>query len=119
MLRNLLRLLYGIYAACVWLAASFLIAFPLIMILSTLPLRRAAGRFGVKLAMACIGLPIKVRGLEHLPEGPCVVVANHASYMDGLVLTAALPSRFNFVVQDGAASWPIVGVVIRRMAVIF
>jgi len=69
--------------------------------------------------MILIGSPIRVRGLEHLPEGPCVVVANHASYMDGLVLTAAIPARFSFVVQDGAANWPVVGLVIRRMGVIF
>lgn len=119
MLRNLARLIYGIYAACVWLVVSFLIAFPLIMLLPTLSLRRTAGRFGVKLVMACTGSPLRVRGLENLPAGSCVVVANHASYLDGLVLTAALPSRFAFVVQDGAAAWPIVGPVIRRMGVIF
>ena len=29
--------------------------------------------------------------LEQLPPGPSIVVANHASYIDGIVLTAALP----------------------------
>lgn len=119
MLRTLVRLLYGIYAACAWFVIVFVVACPLIILLPTLGLRRAAGRAGVKLAMAAIGLPLRVRGLEHLPPGACVVVANHASYLDGLVLTAALPARFNFVVQEGAAAWPYVGLVIRRMSVIF
>jgi 1-acyl-sn-glycerol-3-phosphate acyltransferase len=82
-------------------------------------MRRWIGRLGVKVAMAAIGQPLRIRGLEHLPAAPSIVVANHASYLDGLVLTAALPSRFNFVVQDGAASWPYIGLVIRRMGVIF
>jgi 1-acyl-sn-glycerol-3-phosphate acyltransferase len=119
MLLKLVRLLYGAYAACVWIVVVFLVVCPLIICLPTLALRRAAGRSGMKLVMLAMGQPLRVRGLEHLPGVPCVVVANHASYMDGLVLTAALPARFNFVVQDGAASWPYVGLVIRRMGVIF
>ena len=31
------------------------------------------------------GIPFAVEGLERLPQAPCVVVANHASYIDGLV----------------------------------
>ena len=76
-------------------------------------------RLGVRLMLASIGVPLTVKGREHLPDGACVIVANHASYVDGLVLTAALPRRFNFVVQDGAASWPLVGLTLRRMGVIF
>jgi len=85
----------------------------------TLSIRRAIGRNGVKLAMWCIGAPIRVRGLRHLPKTAAICVANHASYLDGLVLTAALPPRYTFVVQDGAAGWPLVGLTIRRMGVSF
>ncbi len=118
-MRQLARLVYGVYALCAWLVLMFLVFCPLIILLPTLSMRRGIGRAGVKIAMAAIGLPLRVRGLENLPEGPCIVVANHASYLDGLVLTAALPARFNFVVQEGAAHWPYVGLVIRRMEVIF
>jgi 1-acyl-sn-glycerol-3-phosphate acyltransferase len=116
---SLFRLLYGVYAIFAWFVVVFVIFCPLIILLPTLSLRRWIGRLGVKVAMAAIGQPLRVRGLQHLPKEPCIVVANHASYLDGLVLTAALPARFNFVVQDGAASWPYVGLVIRRMGVIF
>jgi len=35
---------------------------------------------------------IEVRGLEHLPTaGPCIVVANHESYLDPLLLQAFTP----------------------------
>jgi len=39
-------------------------------------------------------LPLTVNGLEHIPaSGPFVIAVNHASYLDGLILLAALPER--------------------------
>ena len=118
MLRHPFKLLYGVYAVI----ALTLVIVPLcvlIIIGPTLAIRRATGRAGVKLAMLAIGQPLKVTGLENIPPGPCVCVANHASYVDGLVLTAALPARFTFLVQHRAASWPLAGWTIRRMGVSF
>lgn len=118
-MRRPLDLIYGLYAGAMFCAVIFLFVSPLIVVMPTLAMRRGVGRLGVRLAMLAIGLPLRVRGLGNLPAETCLVCANHASYLDGLVLTAALPSRFNFVVQDGAAGWPVVGLVIRRMGVTF
>ena len=42
----------------------------------------------------------RVSGQEHVPErGPFIVAANHANYLDGLVLAAALPMRIVFMVM--------------------
>lgn len=91
----------------------------LIIIGPTLGIRRATGRIGVRLTLALMGVPFRVRGLQHLPTTPAIVISNHASYLDGLILTAALPAHYTFLVQDGAASWPLVGLTIRRMGVSF
>lgn len=117
-MRRLLELGYGIYAALAVLAVALLFLLP-VLLLPTLALRRAAGRLAVRLGMALALIPIRIRGLERLPAGPCIVVSNHASYLDGPLMTAALPGRFTFVVQHGAATWPIAGWVIRRMGVTF
>lgn len=114
-----LQTLYGVYALTIFTVVIFGLTAPLIILGPTLTLRRACGRAGVHLAFALIGAPIRVRGTASLPAGRCIVVANHASYLDGIILTAALPSRYTFVVQDGAASWPVVGLIIRRMGVSF
>lgn len=118
MSRRLQTLLYAPLAAAIFALVSLPLCL-LIMLGPTLAVRRETGRLAVRVALLSIGVPIRVRGLEHLPASPCIVVSNHASYLDGLVLTAALPRRFTFVVQDGAERWPLVGPTIRRMGAVF
>lgn len=118
MLRRLLDLIYAPLAALL-LVLVLLLLCPFLILGPTLAIRREIGRAGVRLALLCIGVPIRVHGLSHLPVTPNVVVSNHASYLDGLVLTAALPRRYTFVVQHGAERWPLVGLTVRRMGVSF
>jgi 1-acyl-sn-glycerol-3-phosphate acyltransferase len=41
---------------------------------------------------------LRVRGIEHVPdEGAAVIVCNHVSYMDALILAAAIPRPVRFV----------------------
>ena len=116
---RLIHRLYGAAATLISLVVLLGIASPLVVVSPTLGLRRWIGRAGVRLALICIGVPMRVRGLQNLPAMPCIAVSNHASYADGAVLFAALPAHFTFVVQDGAAQWPVIGFVLRRVGVTF
>lgn len=116
--RPLLDLVYAPLAALV-LALLIPPVCLVVIVGPTLALRRETGRLGVRLMMAAIGVPLRVHGLSRLPAGPNIVVCNHASYADGIVLTAALPRRYSFVVQDGAARWPLIGWCLARMGVVF
>lgn len=40
-----------------------------------------------------IGFKLKVTGREKLPDGACILCPNHASYLDGPILTSVLPWR--------------------------
>ena len=118
MLSRVLNGLYAPVAAMVFVAVTFVVCL-LVIAGPTLAIRRETGRLGVRLMLLCVGVPLIVRMRGRLPHGRCIVVANHASYLDGLVMTAALPRSYSFVVQDGAADWPLVGLTLRRMGVIF
>ena len=57
---------------------------------------RTAARCFLKLA----GIRLGVEGEDNLPENtPCILAANHSSYLDGLVLVAALPGSYGFVAK--------------------
>ena len=63
--------------------------------------------------------PFEVRGLERLPSGPCVLVSNHASYLDGVILVAALPRPFAFVAKRELLDQIIPRVYLRRLGAEF
>ncbi len=62
-------------------------------------------------------LGIKLNALGILPTTPCLLVANHLSYLDIVVLA----SQFDciFVAKSEVASWPIIGRLCQSMATIF
>lgn len=61
------------------------------------------------------GIPASVSGLHHLPEDHCIVVANHASYVDGVILQAFLPPRFAYVIKGEMRNIPVVHFLLRRI----
>jgi 1-acyl-sn-glycerol-3-phosphate acyltransferase len=76
--------------------------------------RRVAAAFS-RAFLRAAGIPLVVHGADRLPPEPCVVVANHASYIDGVVATAALPPEFAFVIKQEMRSVPLAGLMLRRL----
>jgi 1-acyl-sn-glycerol-3-phosphate acyltransferase len=109
-----IRWLYGIYAGVVFLAIA-LTALLGVLLLPSLKLRRSAARSAARIFLFVAGMPLTVRGTSHIPDAQCVVVANHASYLDGIVFTAALPPRFGFVIKREMDSVPLAGLLLRRI----
>jgi lyso-ornithine lipid O-acyltransferase len=61
------------------------------------------------------GLQISVKGT--LPSQPVVVVANHVSYVDTLVLPSLFPTTC--VAKREVATWPGIGALARRLGTVF
>ena len=76
--------------------------------------RRVAGAFS-RAFLRAAGIPFTVQGSERLPQAPCVVVANHASYIDGVIAIAALPPDFAFVIKKEMVKVPLAGLLLRGL----
>jgi 1-acyl-sn-glycerol-3-phosphate acyltransferase len=113
-----LRLVYGLYAVLLFLAVA-LTALVGVILLPTLRLRRGTARIAARTFFLFAGMPVRLRGRENLPTGQSIVVANHASYLDGVVMTAALPARFGFVVKREMNDVPLAGLLLRRIGTEF
>lgn len=115
-LRASLRLL----GLVTWTLVVFAVFLPLRILCS--PFRRTvlsmqASTFGAwaRGAAAIVGMRIRRRGTP--PRPPFVLVSNHLSYMD-IVLLATQVDAF-FVAKSEVASWPLIGPLARSLNTIF
>jgi 1-acyl-sn-glycerol-3-phosphate acyltransferase len=117
MRRTLGRVLTIAYGICALAAFTllFVLATILALVVPRVEWRRRLTHRLARLALPILGIRLVVDGAERLPEGSCVVVANHASYLDGVVMKAALPPRFSFVIKREAASMPVAGFLLKRI----
>jgi 1-acyl-sn-glycerol-3-phosphate acyltransferase len=108
---------YVLFGLLAWLAIAVLGVFALlgVLLLPTLAARRAFAGLMARAMLGAAGMRLRVHGLERLPAGACVVVANHCSYLDGPVIKAALPTRFSFVIKKEMAGVPFAGFLLRRI----
>jgi 1-acyl-sn-glycerol-3-phosphate acyltransferase len=96
-------------------ACLSLTALALILPLPGLSARRRVVRVAARLFLLLTAIRLRVHNPERLSEQPCVVVANHSSYLDGIVLYAALPPRFGFVIKREMSRVPLANLLLRRI----
>jgi 1-acyl-sn-glycerol-3-phosphate acyltransferase len=114
---SLLGLLYGVGTWLQFVLAATLVL-PVLLLTPGLARRRAQVSTLARLALRLAGMRLELHGLEQLPQ-PCIVVANHSSYLDGVVMAAALPARFSFVIKREMAAVPVAGTLLRRIGAEF
>ncbi len=111
---NIVRLAYSAYAFAVF--SAFAVPFATAVLLVPEKAARKICRGWALATVRMAGLPVLVRGREHLPENrPAVYAANHASYLDFLVLLAILPEDILFTAKREFMSMPLLGAVIRKL----
>lgn len=97
--RRTVEFLYASYAWMVFYAMA-ITTWSLVAIIPGLTRRRSIIKIIARSAVKLVGISLSVSGLDRLPEGrTCVLVSNHASYLDGIMLAAALPPTFCYVAK--------------------
>jgi 1-acyl-sn-glycerol-3-phosphate acyltransferase len=60
-----------------------------------------------------------IRGLENIPEGPCVFVSNHQAIFDVFLLISNIDKPFGFVAKKEIKSYPFIGFWIKSIHSVF
>jgi 1-acyl-sn-glycerol-3-phosphate acyltransferase len=111
---RVLETAYGVYA---WITFVVCVSAAILSAAAVPGLERR--RRGVSAAarawLFIAGIRTRVSGAETLPPGHCIVVANHASYLDGLILQAFLPPRFTFVIKGEMQKVPLANFFLTRI----
>lgn len=107
------QIIWGLYG---WLCFILACLFSLVVAL-IVPGRHRRQRlitWATRMVFVLSRVGVTVRGIDNLPRDSCVVVANHASYIDGILLKGYLPARFRFVIKGEMRSIPVVHFLLRR-----
>ena len=96
---NLLSKIYGIYIIIVFLVCSI---FSLVgaFVLPTLKLRRIWVRKMANSVFFLSRIKLEIEGLNNIPNEHTIIVANHASYIDGIILHAVLPAQYRVLTSN-------------------
>jgi 1-acyl-sn-glycerol-3-phosphate acyltransferase len=111
----------ALYAAWWWvMVATFgVLAWLAVMILPRLDWRWRAVRLMARAALAATAVPVTASGLDCVPRGHAMLVFNHSSYADALVLGAVLPGEPAYVAKRELAGQFIAGPFLRRLGALF
>ncbi len=106
-----------LYAAWWWTVLVICVAAGAVAVLA-LPRRKwrwAVVRSLARAALVPMGVPLSVKGVERLPKQHGVVVFNHASYVDAIVVAAVLPGEPAYLVKRELSSQLFAGPLLRRV----
>jgi 1-acyl-sn-glycerol-3-phosphate acyltransferase len=116
--RTLLQRLYATYCLGLFIVLG-LVTLMVSLFAPGLRARRLIAGVSARWFFRGAGIRLAVDGRERLPHAPCVVVANHASYIDGIVAAAALPPEFAFVIKKEMVRVPLASLLLRRLGSAF
>jgi 1-acyl-sn-glycerol-3-phosphate acyltransferase len=115
--RKAAELGYGAYWWVV-LGAIGVVLWPLVLLLPKRRWRHIVTRGAARLVLRLTGIPLRIEGAA-LPSGAVMIVSNHTSYLDGLVLSAALDRELTFIAKQELEHQLIAGPFLKRLGTIF
>lgn len=114
-----------IYAVWCW-AVLLSVGLPtagMVMLLNAPKIAGYLAHYAARLALALTGLHIRFLPSERqsLPTGPHLLLVNHCSYLDGVVLCAALPpgQTYRFVAKREFVNQPLIHRFLRALGTLF
>lgn len=114
---------HRLYGAWCWTVFA-LLGLPVALLLAMLQrpaVGRRLGHAAARLFLLLTAMPVRAQGLERLPTGPHLLLANHTSYFDVIVLYAALPPGrgYAFAAKRELVRQPFLHACLRGLGTLF
>ena len=120
--RRVRRWFVELLFACYWwavLVTMAAIVWPMVVLLPGRQWQHRLVRYAVRGFLWATGASPGVVWEGKLPDGSVMVVANHASYLDALVIAAVIPGPLSFVAKEELARQRVAGLFLRRLETLF
>lgn len=121
-MRRLMRMTReSLYAAWWWsvIAGALALGSAAVLILPRLAWRWSAIRLIARSALWAAGIKMTATGANRVPSGGSMLVFNHSSYIDSLILAAVLPGEPAIVAKRELSRHIIAGPLLRRLEIPF
>ena len=108
-----LAVLWGLFA---WLSfgIAVLLSLVVVLIVPSAERRQKFVTWAARMTFVLPGFKVELKGMDNLPTDNCIIVANHASYLDGVLLKGYLPWRFKFVIKGEMRNFAPAHFLLRR-----
>jgi 1-acyl-sn-glycerol-3-phosphate acyltransferase len=111
--------LYALYSWTVFLVVGS-VTWIIVVLAPLASWRRKLAHLGARLFFLLTFTPFNVSGRSHIdPAQTYIVAANHASYLDGFIITAALDIPIHFIVKGELARFMLARILLQRFGVEF
>jgi len=116
---TLFEWLYALYGWFVFFVLGTL-TWVLVVLAPFASWRSKLAHWGARLFFLLTFTPFSVTGHENLdPDKTFIIAANHASYLDGFIVTAALDIPIHFIVKGELTRFLLVRLLLQRFGVVF
>jgi len=109
------------YSAWWWFSLCLVafLAWPMVILLPQRAWRHAVVSNLAKVFFHLAALPLSVQRESKIPTERVILVANHASYLDGAVISAVVPGQLSFVAKEELARQVVAGNFLQRLGTVF
>jgi 1-acyl-sn-glycerol-3-phosphate acyltransferase len=125
LVRRTIEAMYGVYFL-VMVSLLAMVVWAELILMPSRPIGARISRALNRLFFRLVGVPLELTGEEHLEalatrwgqelRGGLLIVCNHASYTDAVVLLALLGAyRYRFVAKQEVMSYPFIGGILKRL----
>ncbi|MGI9387883.1 MAG: AMP-binding protein, partial [Methyloligellaceae bacterium] len=117
-LRRTGELFYAGYWWTVLIGLAAMI-WPTVIVLPRREWRRSAVHIAARWFLQLTGLTLRLDVAEPPPDRGAVIIANHSSYLDSVVIAAAFPGSLTFVAKEELAEQWVAGPFLKRLGTLF